>query len=164
MKRTIFIKIYTVHEHLREAVNLLKYEKFDLKKLSVVGRDFHCLEKTGGFYQYRYRPKYVGELGAFWTELWDTLCYAAFFYVHDIGPVIIGGALVRYISDKLAKKGGSPMDVVREMLYLEGVPAEDAKVFEKCLKENKFLLVVHGTVKEIELVEQKIGKIDLSFY
>ena len=50
-----------------------------MKKLSIVGRDYHTDEHVVGYYNTGDRMKVWGKAGAFWGGLWGFLFGSAFF-------------------------------------------------------------------------------------
>ena len=88
------VAVFESHVEADEAVKELQKAGFDMKKLSVVGKDYHTEEHVVGYYNAGDRMKHWGKLGAFWGGLWGLLFGAAFFWVPGIGPVLIGGPLV----------------------------------------------------------------------
>lgn len=52
-----------------------------MKKLSVVGKDYHTEENVVGFYTAGDRMKFWGKLGAFWGGLWGILFGSAGLYL-----------------------------------------------------------------------------------
>jgi hypothetical protein len=73
------------------------------------------------------------------------------FVVPGIGPIVVGGPIVSWIVGALegaAVVGG--LSAVGAALYSIGIPKDSVLKYETSLKANKFLLVVHGTVDEVE--------------
>ena len=91
------IAVYDNHSEAEDAVRELQKSGFDMKKLSVVGKDYHTDEHVVGYYNAGDRMKYWGKQGAFWGGFWGLLFGAAFFWVPAIGPVLVGGPLVAWI-------------------------------------------------------------------
>lgn len=52
---------------------------FDVRKLSIVGRDHHKDEHLAGYYNAGDRMKYWGKMGAFWGGVWGLAFGSAFF-------------------------------------------------------------------------------------
>jgi len=48
-------------------VKELQRSGFDMKKMSIVGKDYHTDEHVVGYYNTGDRMKYWGKLGAFWV-------------------------------------------------------------------------------------------------
>ena len=68
-----------------------------MKKLSIVGKDYHTEEHVVGYYTTGDRMMYWGKLGAFWGGFWGLLFGSAFFWVPGIGPLLVAGPLVMWI-------------------------------------------------------------------
>ena len=60
------VAIYDSHTQAEEAVKELQRSGVDMKKLSIVGKDYHTEEQVVGYYNTGDRMKYWGKLGAFW--------------------------------------------------------------------------------------------------
>ena len=73
------------------AVKELQKSGFDMKKLSIIGRDYHTDEHVIGYYNAGDRMKYWGKLGAFWGGFWGLLFGSAFFLIPGVGPLLFAG-------------------------------------------------------------------------
>jgi len=73
------VAIYKSHTEAETAVKDLQKAGFDLKKLSIVGRDYHTDEHVVGYYNAGDRMKAWGKAGAFWGGIWGWLFGSAFF-------------------------------------------------------------------------------------
>ena len=91
------VAIFNNHEEAEKAVKELQKSGFDMKRLSIVGKDYHTEEHVTGYYHAGDRMKYWGKMGAFWGGLWGILFGAAFFWVPGIGPLVVAGPLVAAI-------------------------------------------------------------------
>jgi len=91
------VAIYDSHTQAEAAVKELQKSGFDMKKLSIVGRDYHTEEQVVGYYNTGDRMKHWGKLGAFWGGIWGMLFGAAFFAIPGLGPVLVAGPLVAWI-------------------------------------------------------------------
>jgi len=150
-KQNSTVAIFRDHTAAEHAVKELQKAGFDIKKLSVVGKDYHSDEHVVGYYNTGDRMRYWGKLGAFWGGLWGLLFGSALFLVPGIGPIVIGGPIVTWIVGALegaAVVGG--ISAVGAALYSVGIPKDSVLRYETSLKANKFLLVVHGTTDEVE--------------
>jgi len=65
-KTNSVVAIYNTHTEAEEAVKELEKSGFDMKKLSIIGKDYHAEEHVVGYYNTGERVKYWGKLGAFW--------------------------------------------------------------------------------------------------
>ena len=143
------VAIYETHQSAEHAVRELQTSGFDMKKLSLVGKDYHTEEHVIGYYNAGDRMKYWGKWGAFWGGLWGLLVGAAFFWVPGIGPLLVAGPAVAWIVAALEGAvvvGG--LSVLGAALYSIGIPKDSILKYETDVKANKFLLVVHGTADE----------------
>ncbi len=150
-KQNSTVAIFRDHTGAEHAVKELQKAGFDIKKLSVVGKDYHSDEHVVGYYNTGDRMRYWGKLGAFWGGLWGLLFGSALFLVPGIGPIVVGGPIVTWIVGALqgaAVVGG--LSAIGAALYSIGIPKDSVLRYETSLKANKFLLVVHGTADEVE--------------
>jgi uncharacterized membrane protein len=141
---------YNTHGEAETAIEELHKSGFDMKKLSIVGRDYHTEEHVVGFYNAGDRMKYWGKTGAFWGGLWSMLFGAAFFAIPGLGPILVAGPLVAWIIGALEGAivvGG--VSAVGAGLYSLGIPKDSVLKYDTALKANKFLLVAHGTASEV---------------
>ena len=152
-KNDSIVVVLNTHIEAEEAVKELQKAGFDMKKLSILGRDYHAEEHVVGYYNTNDRMKYWGKLGAFWGGFWGLLFGSAFFVVPGIGPIVIGGPLVAWIIGALegaAVLGG--LSAIGAALYSIGIPKDSILKYETSLKSNKFLVVAHETTEEIDRV------------
>ena len=99
------IAIYDTHSTADNAVKELQRSGFDMKKLSVIGKDYQTDEQVVGFYNAGDRMKYWGKLGAFWGGLFGLLLGAALFWVPGIGPIVVAGPLTAWIVAAFGGRG-----------------------------------------------------------
>jgi len=143
------IAVYGTHAAADNAVKELQRSGFDMKKLSIVGKDFHTDDQVVGYYNAGDRMKYWGKVGAFWGGLWGMLFGAAFFWVPGVGPLLVAGPLAAWIVGTLegaAVVGG--LSALGAGLYSIGIPKNSVLKYETAVKADKFLLVAHGTAAE----------------
>ena len=144
------VAIFDTHSEADEAVRELQKSGFDMKKLSVVGKDYHTEDHVVGYYNAGDRMKHWGKLGAFWGGLWGLLFGAAFFWVPGIGPVLIGGPLVAWIIAALEGAvvvGG--LSAIGAGLFSLGIPKDSIVMYESAVKAGKYVVVAHGTAQDV---------------
>ena len=145
------VAIYSEHSAAENAIKELKNSGFDVKKLSIVGRDFRTEDHVVGFYNTGDRMKYWGSLGAFWGGLWGLLFGAAFFFIPGVGPVVAAGSIVSWIIAALEGAvvfGG--LSAIGAGLISFGIPKDSVVKYETAIKAGKFMLIAHGTADEVE--------------
>jgi hypothetical protein len=145
------VAIFGQHSGAENAVKDLQKGGFDIKKLSIVGRDYHTEDNVVGFYHTGDRMKYWGKMGAFWGGLWGLLVGAAFLFIPGVGPVIAAGSVVTWIIGALEGAvvvGG--LSALGAGLYSLGIPKDSVVKYESSVKAGKFMLVAHGTSDEVQ--------------
>ncbi len=144
------VGVFDTHTNAEGAVKELEKAGFDMKKLSIVGKDYHSEEHVVGYYNAGDRMKAWGKLGAFWGGLWGMLFGAAFFVIPGIGPVAVAGPFVTWLVGALEGAvviGG--LSALGAGLFSIGIPKDSVLRYESALKADKFLLVAHGTADEV---------------
>ena len=145
------VAIFDSHDRAEDAIRELQKDGFDMKKLSIVGKDYHTEENVVGYYNAGDRMLYWGKLGAFWGGFWGLLLGSAFFWVPGIGQLVVAGPLVMWIVGALEEAavfGG--LSALGAGLYSIGIPKHSALQYETEVKNGKLLLVAHGTPDEVE--------------
>ena len=145
------VAVFESHDQAENAIRELQKDGFDMKKLSIVGKDFHTEEHVVGYYTTGDRMLYWGKLGAFWGGFWGLLFGSAFFWVPGIGPLLVAGPLVMCIVGALeeaAVVGG--ISALGAALFSIGIPKNSVVQYETEVKNGKLLLVAHGTADEVE--------------
>ena len=145
------VAVYKSHAEAEVAVKELQQAGFDMKKLSIVGRDFHTDEQVTGYYNTGDRMKSWGKTGAFWGGIWGLLLGSAFFMVPGVGPILVGGPLVAWIVAALESAvlvGG--MSALGAGLFSLGIPKDSILQYETVLKTGKYLVIAHGTAGETD--------------
>ena len=144
------VAVFNTHSEAEEAVKQLEKAGFDMKKLSIVGKDYHSEQHVVGYYNAGDRMKAWGKMGAFWGGLWGILFGAAFFVIPGIGPIVVAGPLVGALVGALEGAvviGG--LSALGAGLVGIGIPKDSVIKYETALKTDKFLLVAHGTADEV---------------
>jgi hypothetical protein len=144
------IAVYDNHTAAEGAVKELQKSGFDMKKLSVVGKDYHTDEQVVGYYNAGDRMKYWGKWGAFWGGFWGLLFGAAFFWVPAIGPVLVSGPLVAAIvagRENAVVVGG--LSAIGAGLYSLGIPKDSIVSYETAIKAGEYVVVAHGTAADV---------------
>ena len=120
-----------------------------MKKLSIVGRDYHTDENVVGYYNAGDRMKYWGKLGAFWGGFWGLLFGSGFFLIPGIGPLLVAGPIVSWIVGALEGAvvvGG--LSALGAGLYSMGIPKDSILQYETAVKSGKYIVIAHGSDAE----------------
>ena len=145
------VSVYSTHQDAQNAVNELQKGGFDMKKLSIIGRDYHTEQHVVGYYNTGDRVKYWGKLGALWGGVGGLLVGIAFFLLPGFGPVLVAGPLAVCLAS--AAEGAvviGGLSVIGAALFNIGIPKNSILRYESALKADKFLLIAHGTLDEVQ--------------
>jgi len=158
-KNNSIVAIYPTHTAAEAAVKELQQSGFDMKKLSIVGRDYQTDEHVVGYYNTGDRMKHWGTIGAFWGWIWACLFGSAFFFIPGIGPLMVAGPIVGWLVGALesaAVVGG--VSAIGAALCSIGIPKDTVMKYETAIKTDKFLLIAHGTAEEATRAREIIGR------
>jgi uncharacterized membrane protein len=158
------VAIFDSHERAEDAIHELQKSGFDMKKLSIVGKDYHTDEHVVGYYNAGDRMKYWGKLGGFWGGFWGLLFGSAFFWLPGIGPVLVGGPLVVWIIGALESAvvmGG--LSALGAALYSIGIQKDSILQYETQVKNGKLLLVAHGTPQEVQRAKDLLDQTEANW-
>ncbi|HEY8094708.1 MAG TPA: general stress protein [Methylobacter sp.] len=150
-KQNSAVGLFSNHQDAESAVKELQKSGYDMKKLSVVGKDYHSEENVIGYYNTGDRMATWGKFGLFWGWIWGLLFGSAFLFIPGIGPIMVGGPLVSWIIGALETAvvtGG--LTAIGGALASIGIPNDSVIKYETALKADKFILIVHGTLQEVE--------------
>lgn len=149
-EKSTVVAVYDTHEKAEEAVRKLQQSGFDMKKLSIVGKDYQTEQDVVGFYNTGDRMKVWGKTGAFWGGIWGLMFGSAFFFVPGIGPLFAAGPLVTWIIGALegaAVMGG--LSALGAGLASIGIPKDSIIEYETQIKAGKFVVIAHGSPVEV---------------
>jgi uncharacterized membrane protein len=149
-KSDIGVAVYDHHTQAETAVKALQRAGFDMKKISIIGRDYETEQHVVGFLNAGDRARIFGKYGAFWGGLMGVLFGSAMMFIPVVGHVIVLGPLAAALFGGLqgaAIVGG--ISALAGALMAIGIPRDPVLRYETALKANKFMLVVHGDAKEV---------------
>ncbi len=152
------IAVYSSHAEAEVAVKALQRSGFDMKLLSIVGRDHHSDERVVGYYNIGDRVKVWARSGAFWGGLWGMLFGSAFFWVPAIGPLLVAGPLVGWLVATLEGAvvvGG--LSAIGAALYSVGIPRDSILKYETALRTGSYVLVAHGTTDVVAQARETLA-------
>lgn len=162
-KTNSVVAVFKSHDRAEGAIRLLQKDGFNMKNLSIVGKEMTTEEHVVGYYTSCDRMTYWGTQGAvwggFWGGLWAMLVGSAFFMVPGIGPLLVAGPLVMWIVG--AVEGAVVMGSLSALgagLYSIGIPKNSIVQYETEVKNGKLLLVAHGTPVEVERAKELLDQ------
>jgi uncharacterized membrane protein len=146
----IAVALYDQHVQAENAVKALQRAGFDMKKISIIGKDYETEEHVMGFLNASDRARIFGKYGAFWGGLMGVLFGSALLFVPVLGHIVILGPLAAMLFSGLEGAvvvGG--VSALAGALMSIGIPKDSVLRYETALKANKFMLMVHGDSQEI---------------
>lgn len=145
----IVVAVYRDHSSAEDAVKQLQKSGYDIRKLSIVVKDYRIEERVTGFYSTSDRVKHWGICGVIWGGTLGLLFGVALIVFPDLGPGLIaepavwirgalGGAIT--IGGLCAGAAG---------IYSMRLPKDSVLKFELAIeKDDEFRLVADGTADE----------------
>lgn len=164
-KADIAVAVYDTHTQAESAVKALQRAGFDMKRLSIIGRDYHTEEHVVGFLNAGDRAKFFGKFGAFWGGLMGMLFGSALIFMPVVGHVIILGPLAATVFGGLqgAVLVGGASALVGALMAI-GIPRDSVLRYETALKSDKFLLIVHGDTQDIKRAHELLATSGLASF
>ncbi len=151
MKNQLTVAVCNTHLEAEQVIKELQRSGFDMKKLSIMGKNYHEEDNVIGYYNTGDAVKKWGTTGAFWGGIWGLIFGAGFFLVPGIGSVVMAGPFVAAFVGGLEGAvvvGG--LSALGAALFNLGVPKNSVLKYESDLKADKYLVLAHGTVEEVE--------------
>ena len=161
VKENAAVAVYNTHTEAEAAIKELQKSGIDMKKLSILGKDYHAEENVVGYYNAGDRMKFWGKLGAFWGGLWGLLFGSALFFIPGIGHIValgpVGGMIVGALENAVIVGGLSALGAG---LYSVGIPKDSIIKYETAVKADKFVIIVHGTEDDVTKAKEIIKTTD----
>jgi uncharacterized membrane protein len=152
------VAVFATHDQADEAIKSLQKAGFDMKKLSIVGKDFQTEEHAVGYYNTGDRVRFWGKKGAFWGGLVGILFSSAFLLIPVVGHIIVLGPLVSSIIGGLegaAVVGGT--SALFAALVGLGIPKDTVVQYENEVKAGKFLVIAQGTPDDVVRAKETLA-------
>lgn len=161
----IAVALYDQHTQAENAVKALQQAGFEMKQISIIGKDYETEEHVIGFLNAGDRAKIFGKYGAFWGGLMGVLFGSALIFVPILGHIFILGPLAAMLFSGLQGAvvvGG--VSALAGALTSIGIPRDSVLRYETALRANKFMLMVHGNSQEISRAQQVLKSSGLSSF
>jgi uncharacterized membrane protein len=161
----IAVALYDQHTQAENAVKALQRAGFDMKKISIIGKDYETQEHVIGFLNAGDRARIFGKYGAFWGGLMGILFGSALIFIPILGHIVILGPLAAMLVSGVegaVAVGG--LSALAGALMSIGIPKDSVLRYETALKANKFALVVHGDSQEIARARDLLKSSGLSSF
>ncbi len=149
------VAVFATHDQAEAAIKSLSDSGYDMKNLSIIGQDYQTEEQPVGFVNTGDRMWSWGKYGAFWGTIWGLLFGSAMMFIPGIGHVMFAGWLVGALQGALV--GGS-IAALGGALASIGVPENSVVEYETALKAGCFLVLAHGSEKEVQQAKDILAK------
>jgi len=137
-QQNVVVAIYKSHTEAEVAVKELQQSGFDMKKLSIVGRDQHADEHVMGYYNAVDRMICWGKMGIFLGMVFGS----AFSLVPGAGLLLVAGPLAGWLVGAL---GGAVLvgglSAIGAGLYSLGIPTDSILQYRKELKTGTSVII-----------------------
>lgn len=153
------VAVYDNHADAEAAVKTLQAAGFDMKKISIIGKEYQTEEHVVGFLNAGDRAKIFGKVGALWGGLIGVLFGSAMLFFPVVGHIIVLGPLASALVSGLetaAAVGGASALV--GALTAIGIPKDSVLRYETDLKAGKFMVVLQGNAEEIALAHAALAR------
>jgi uncharacterized membrane protein len=161
----IAVAVYDQHTQAENGVKALQRAGFDMKKISIIGKDYQTEEHVVGFLNAGDRAKMFGKYGAFWGGLMGVLFGSALMFVPIVGHIVVLGPLAAMLFSGLqgaVTVGG--VSALAGALMSVGIPKDSVLRYETALRANKFILMFHGDNQEILRPQEALKSSGLSSF
>jgi uncharacterized membrane protein len=152
------VAVYPDHDAAEQAIRMLREEGFDMRDLSIVGRDFRVQEEPAGFVTTGDYATAGAETGAWVGGLFGLLVGAAFLILPGLGVVVVAGPISAAILGGIeGAMAGAALGALGGALVGWGVPHEHAIKYETHIKAGKFLVVARGDAERVNHAKEILG-------
>ena len=139
-QHNVVVAIYKSHTEAEVAVKELQQSGFDMKKLSIVGRDQPVDEHVIGYYNAGDRMKCWGKMGIFLGMVFGS----AFSLVPGAGLLLVAGPLAGWLVGAL---GGAVLvgglSAIGAGFYSLGIPTDSILQYRKDLKTGTSVMIAN---------------------
>lgn len=145
------VLLYPGLQAAEQGMEKLQTQVFNMETVSVVGKGYHNEEHPIGLYTSGERLRFMGVQASFWENLWSQLSGASFFWLPDFGPLVATGPIVNlFMKGQKDIEVGGGLSVLGMALFNMGIPRDSISQYEKAVKAEKLLLMVHGKRRDVE--------------
>jgi hypothetical protein len=142
------VALFADHLQTEAGVRALQQGGFDLKKLSIIGKNYHREEHVTGVIDRGDGARYWGRFGALWSRLDGVLGSSALLLFPGVGQVVILGPLVSHVAGGLA---GADKAALAGTFSLLGLPAPAVQRYERAVRAGRFALIAHGPQHDVQV-------------
>jgi hypothetical protein len=145
------VAVFRDHESVERAVRRLHDEGFDMRNLSIVGRNFQVSDEPAGFVTTGDCAGWGADVGSFMGGIFGLFIGMGFLILPGLGLVIVAGPLTAALLGGIeGSAAGAVVGGLVGALVGWGVPGVHAAKYETHVKGGNFLVLARGGSKAIE--------------
>ena len=142
------VALFADHLQTEAGVRALQQGGFDLRKLSIIGKNYHKEEHVTGLIDRGDGTRYWGRFGSLWASLHGGVVgSSALLLFPGVGQVVILGPLVNHMAGALASAGAGALADTFSSL---GLSRDAALRYDSAVRAGRFAVMVHGSRGEAE--------------
>ena len=157
------------HAEAERAVLELQKEGFDMKTLSIIGKDFATTEQVRGFLTWEDTARAGAAGGGYWGSfvggLFGILAGAGVLFIPGVAPIIVAGPIAAVLAGWLEGTlvggvGGVAFGGLGGALAGLGIPKNEVLKYEtQIIQAGDFVILVTGSDEDVKLASQLLDKI-----
>ena len=149
-----FTKLAEAEDSVRRLLN----GGLSAEKISVLGKDIQCEKQVHGFVTSFDVAKKAAAGSAWFGGLFGLLAGAAFVWVPGVGPLVVAGSLTATLLGGIeGAVGAAAAGGILGWLSALGIDKRHIVKYEDHLKAGRYLVVVTGSVDDLELADSILG-------
>lgn len=144
------VALFSNHDEAEAAVHELHKAGFDMKKLSIIGRDYNTEEQVLGYVNTGDRVRYWGKFGALWGGLWGLLFGSAMLLFPGVGHIIVLGPLASALLNLVGGAAvGGGVGALGGALASIGIPPDAVIKYQTAIKADQFAVIASGSTDDV---------------
>ncbi|MDB5858347.1 MAG: hypothetical protein JWQ76_2036 [Ramlibacter sp.] len=144
------VALFADHNQAEAAIRNLQQAGFDMKKLSIIGRDYMSQENVLGYVTSGDRVRFWGKFGALWGALWGLLAGSAMLLLPGAGHVVVLGPLAGALFNTAGGAAlGGGAGALGGALSSIGIARDAVVKYETALRAGQFAVIAHGGAEEV---------------
>ncbi len=146
-----FVASFEHHPSAEAGLEALDADGFELRRLSVVGRDSTTGRRGVGCWRGSQGLRFAGTHAGVWNALAERLTPSGLFVLPSVGAVVVMGPLVSALERTFERAGRQPhAAVLGAALELLGVPQRSVAPVADEVEAGKCLLLARGSEADLE--------------
>jgi uncharacterized membrane protein len=156
------------HTEAEHVVVELQKEGFDMKKLSIIGKDYRTNEHVRGFLTWKDTAQAGAAGGAYWGSfvggLFGILAGAGVLFIPGMAPIVIAGPITGLLAGWLEGSivagalAGAVGGLSGALLGL-GIPKDEVIKYETRIQAGEFIILVTGGESDVTQAKTMLDRI-----